>query len=146
MAIAGDHVIVKLDDNSGTLRTFANGDIIGVDLGQNYDQHDVTGFGDQAHKFINGQINAPVMLRGNLTTTALTGTHTVIRSAFIAGTQVTLRVAVGNNATPVAGDPEYSGEFFIESYRPTIETGRAVTFVATLKPALGTAPAWGVMV
>jgi hypothetical protein len=145
MALAGDHVVVKMDDSGGTLRTFADGDIISVDLGQTFDQNDVTGFGDAAHKFINGQLQAPVTLRGYLTTTALTGTHTVIRDAFSQGKQVTLRVAVGNNTAPVSGDPEYNGEFLIESYRPSLDTGRAVTFVATLKPATSTAPVWGTM-
>lgn len=145
MALAGDHVVVKMDDSSGSLRTFANGDISSVDLGLSYDQHDVTGFGDAAHKVINGQLNAPVTLRGFVTTADLVGTHPVINGAFMAGNQVTLKVAVGNNAPPQAGDPEYTGEFFVESYRPTLETGKAVTFEATLKPALGTAPAWGVM-
>jgi hypothetical protein len=146
MAIAGDHVVVKLDDSAGTLRTFAVGDINSVDLGLTTDQHDVTGFGDAAHNFINGQIQAPVTLKGYLTTTALTGTHTVINGAFVAGTQVTLRVAVGSNAAPVVGtSPEYSGEFFIESYKPMLETGKAVMFEASLKPATGTAPVWGLM-
>jgi hypothetical protein len=140
------HVVVKLDDSGGTLRTFANGDISSVDIPLTYDQHDVTGFGDAAHKFINGQLQAPITLKGFLTTTALTGTHTVINGALVAGSQVTLRVAVGNNAAPqVSVDPEYSGEFIIESYKPTLETGKAVMFEATLKPAIGTAPAWGVM-
>lgn len=145
MALAGDHVVVKLDDSGGTLRTFANGDITAVDVPLSFDQHDVSGFGDEAHKFINGQINAPVRLRGFMTTTASVGTHTVIKGAYAAGIQVTLKVAVGNNATPITGDPEYSGEFLIESYRPMIDTGKAVMFEATLKPAIGTAPVWGTM-
>jgi len=150
MAIAGDHVVVKLDDSSGTLRTFANGDINSVDLPLTSDQHDVTGFGDVVHNVVNGQYQAPVTIKGYLTTTALTGTHTVIYGAFNAGTQVTLRVAVGNNATPVVGtSPEYTGEFRVESYKPVIETGKAVMFEATLKPAIGSGvgvPVWGVMV
>ena len=146
MALAGDHVIVKMDDSAGTLRTFANGDVKSVELGLTFTQHDVSGFGDAAQHFINGQLQAPVTLKGFLTTTASTGTHTVINGAFVAGTQVTLRVAVGNNAAPVVGtSPEYSGEFYVESYKPTIETGKAVMFEATLKPAIGTAPSWGVM-
>jgi hypothetical protein len=146
MALAGDHVVVKLDDSSGTLRTFDNGDIISVDVPISHDQHDVTGFGSVVHQFINGQRNTPVTLRGYLTPTALVGTHTVLNGAFVAGTQVTLRVAVGNNAAPAVGtSPEFSGEFFIESYKPTIETGKAVMFEATLKPATGTSPVWGVM-
>lgn len=140
MALAGDHVVVKLDDSGGTLRQFANGDIISVDLPMSYDQHDVTGFGNTAHNFINGQLRAPVTIKGFITTTALTGTHTVIKGAHAAGSQVSLEVQVGNNATPTTGDPKYTGEFYIESYVPMIETGKAVMFAATLKPATGSAP------
>jgi hypothetical protein len=143
MALAGDHIIVKLDDSSGTLRQFANGDITSVDLGQTYDQHDVTGFGDAVHRVINGQMQSPVILKGFLTTTTNTGTHTVIKGAFAAGTQVSLEVQVGQNATPTTGDPKFTGEFYIESYKPVIETGGAVKFEASLKPAVGTAPLWG---
>jgi len=142
MALAGDHVIVKLDDSGGTPRQFADGDITSVDLGMTYDQHDVTGFGDAVHRVINGQLQAPVTLKGFLTTTTNVGTHTVIKGAFAAGSQVTLEVQVGQNAAPTSGDPKYSGEFFIESYKPVMETGGAVKFEATLKPATGTAPLW----
>jgi hypothetical protein len=145
MALAGDHVIVKMDDAGGTLRTFANGDITSVDLSLTNDQIDVTGFGSEVHQFINGQRQAPVTIKGNVTTTALTGTHTVINGAFAAGTQVTLRVAVGNNTTPTTGDPEYSGEFLVESYKPMLENGKAVTFEAKLQPATGSTPSWGTM-
>jgi hypothetical protein len=146
MALSGDHVVVKMDDSGGTLRTFADGDITSVDLGQTFDQHDVSGFGDAVHKVINGQMQAPVTLKGFLTTTALTGTHTVIQGTFAAGSQVTLKVAVGNDAAPEVGvSPEYSGEFIVASYKPVIDKGGAVTFEASLKPATGTAPAWGTM-
>ena len=143
MALSGDHVMVKMDDAGGTLRQFADGDITSVDLGLTLDQHDVTGFGDAVHNVINGQLQAPVTLKGFLTTTANTGTHTVIQGAFAAGAQVSLEVQVGQNAAPTSGDPKYTGEFYVESYKPVLETGGAVTFEATLKPATGDAPAWG---
>ena len=95
MALSGDHVMVKMDDAGGTLRQFADGDITSVDLGLTLDQHDVTGFGDAVHNVINGQLQAPVSLKGFLTTTANTGTHTVIQGAFAAGAQVSLEVQVG---------------------------------------------------
>ena len=146
MALAGEYVVVKMDDSGAQLRTFNNGDIVSVDVPPTYDQFDITGFGDLAHHFINGQMNAPVTIRGYLTTTVTVGTHTVIKGAFVAGTQVRFRAAVGNNATPVVGvDPEYSGTFYVESYKPVIDPGKAVMFVATLKPALATAPTWGLM-
>lgn len=143
MALAGDHISVILDDSNGTARTFACGDIVSVDLGQTYDQHDVTGFCNDVHNFINGQLQSPVSLKGHLTTTADVGTHTVINAAFVAGSTVTLTVQVGDNTTPTTGDPEFEGEFIIESYKPTIENASAITFEATLNPASGTAPAWG---
>ncbi len=143
MALSGDHVIVKMDDSGGTLRSFANGDIRSIDLGQSYDQFDVTGFGDQAHQYINGQLRAPVTIEGYLTTDSPSGTHTVIQGAFAAGKQVSLEVRVGKNAAPTTDDPKYSGEFLVSSYRPQITTGGAVMFTATLQPATGTAPAWG---
>jgi hypothetical protein len=145
MALAGDHVVVRLDDAAGTLRTFNNGDIISVDIPLAFDQHDVTGFGDAAHLFINGQLNAPVTLRGYMTTTATVGTHTVIRDAYQQGKQVSLQVDVGQNTAPITGDPRFSGEYIIESYQPMLETGKAVMFTARLKPAIGTAPVWGVV-
>jgi hypothetical protein len=33
----------------------------------------------------------------------------------------------------------------VENYKIMLETGKAVMFEATLKPAIGTAPSWGVM-
>lgn len=143
MAVSADYAIVKLDDAGGTPRQFADGDIASVDIGNNLDEMDVSGFGQEVHSVIYGQINAAVTLRGYLTTTANIGTHTVIRDAYQQGKQVTLEVQIGSNAPPVAGDPKFSGEFLIESYRPMLETGKAVQFTATLKPATGTAPVWG---
>ncbi len=143
MALAGDHIIVKMDDSSGTLRTFDDGDISSVDLGLTYDEHDVTGFGDAVHNVVQGQMQAPVTLKGHLTTTATTGTHTVLKDVFAQGKTATLTVQVGQNATPTTGDPEYTGEFIVTSYKPALATGGAVTFEATLQPATGTAPAWG---
>lgn len=143
MALSGDHVIVKMDDSSGALRTFADGDIRSIDLGLSYDQFDVTGFGDDVHQFINGQLRAPVTIQGYLTTDSPNGTHTVIQGAFAAGKQVSLEVQVGDNAAPTANAPKYTGEFLIASYRPQIMTGGAIMFSATLQPATGDAPAWG---
>lgn len=142
-ALAGDHITVKMTDTGSTERTFDDGDITSVNLALTFTQHDVTGFGDEAQKFINGQLQAPVTVKGYLTTTSNVGTHTVIAPLFAAGTQTTLTVQVGQNATPTSGDPEYSGDFIVESYKPTLENGSAIMFEATLKPATGTAPAWG---
>lgn len=143
MALSGDFVEVSMDDSGGTLRTFNDGDITSVELGLTNDQYDVAGFGSDVHNMINGMVQAPVTLKGFLTTDANVGTHPVIQGAYAAGSQVTLKVAVGQNAAPQSGDPEYSGEFIVASYVPSIGIGGAVAFTATLNPATNTAPSWG---
>ena len=50
-----------------------------------------------------------------------------------------------NHAAPTTGDPKFSGEYYVESYRPSMSNGQAIAFVATLKPATGTAPVWDVV-
>lgn len=142
-ALAGDHVVVKMTDTGSVQRTFDNGDISSIDLGQTFKQHEVTGFGDAAQKFINGQLQAPVTIKGYLTTTSNVGTHTVIQPLFAQGKQTTLTVQVGQNAAPTTNDPEYEGIFIVESYKPKLENGSAISFEAVLKPATGAAPAWG---
>lgn len=134
MALAGDHVVVKFNTTA-----FATGDITSVDIGSMFAQHDVTGFGDVVQNFINGQMQAPVTIKGFFTTAA----HAIIEPLFRLGTTVNLEVQVGLNAAPVAGNPEFAGAFLIESYKPTLDKGSAVTFTLTLKPVTGTAPAWG---
>jgi hypothetical protein len=141
--LAGDHIQVILDDSGGTPRTFDDGDIISVDVPLTHDQYDVSGFGDAVRNFINGLLRASVVIRGYLTTTASTGTHPVIQGAFAAESQVTLTVQVGQNADPTTGDPEYEGEYVVESYKPVMQHSGAISFEARLRPATGTAPAWG---
>jgi hypothetical protein len=148
MALAGDHIVVKMDNSGGTLQTFPNGDIISVDIPYASDQHDVTGFGDSTHKVINGQLRAPVTIKGYVTTTASVGTHTVIRDVFQQSKQASLEVQVGNNAAPTTGDPKFSGEYYVSSYTINLNTGGAVMFTAVLNPAVGIGtgvPAWGVV-
>lgn len=142
MALAGDHIIVKLDDSDGTPQQFASGDIISIDLPQTVEQYDVTGFGDVTTDVISGLMSMPVTIRGYVTLTGTTGTHTVLRNVYQQGKQVTLEVQIGNNATPTTGDPKLSGEYYVESYVQVIETGKAITFTARLIPAGATAPAW----
>jgi hypothetical protein len=143
MPRSADFIKVSMDDSATNLQTFADGDITSVDLGLTYDQYDVSGFGNAFHKMQTGKVQAPITLKGFLTTTATNGTHTVIRAVYANKAQVTFKVAVGNNTAPVSGDPEFSGEFYVTSYVPSLATGGAVTFTATLVPATDIAPVWG---
>jgi hypothetical protein len=64
-----------------------------------------------------------------------------VQSAFVA--ECLQRRAAVWRGHSLQGDPEFEGEFIVESYKPQIQAGGAITFDATLKPASGTAPAWG---
>lgn len=143
MAIAGDHVVVTLDDASGIPRTFDAGDIISVDIGLAYQVQEMTAGSTPVQHHVTTLLQAPVTLKGYLTTTSNTGTHTVIQGAFAAQTVVTLDIQIGQNAPPTSGDPSFSGEFYIERYQPTFQANSAVMFTAQLVPATDTAPAWG---
>jgi hypothetical protein len=143
MALSGDYVVVKVDGTA-----FADGDIVSVDLGLAYEQHDVSGFNLGLHDVVNGLMLAPITLRGYLTTDADTGTHTLLSGAYAAGSQVTLEVQVGQNAAPQAGDPAFAGTYLVSGYKQTLATGGAVMFEAALVPAVGAgagAPQWGVV-
>jgi len=85
-----------------------------------YAQHDVSGFGQAVQNFINGQMKAPVTVKGYLTTTADIETHPVINGAYAVGSQVTLTVQVGQNAAPTSGDPEFEGEFVVAHLFPSL--------------------------
>ena len=143
MALSGDYVVVKVDETA-----FADGDIVSVDLGLAYEQHDVSGFNQGLHDVVNGLMLAPITLRGYLTTDADTGTHTLLSGAYAAGSQIALEVQVGQNAAPQAGDPSFAGTYLISGYKQTLATGGAVMFEAALVPAVGAgagAPQWGVV-
>lgn len=142
MALSGDYVVVKVTDDTPTTYTFADGDISSVDLGLTNDQYDVSGFGSGVHNMINGLAQAPVTIKGFLTTGS-SGTHTVLQGFYASGDVINLEVEVGQNAAPATNDPVYSGDFIVASYVPAIGVGGAVTFTATLNPATNTAPSWG---
>jgi hypothetical protein len=142
--LAGDHIAVIMDDSTGEPRQFDPGDIISVDVPLTYAQHDVSGLGSAVHHAVNGQLQAPVTVKGYLTTSALTGTHTVIDPVYRQGLPVRLTVWVGQNAAPQGGDPEYEGIFLVERYQSAVESGGPITFEAALRPASQVAPEWGV--
>ena len=141
MALAGDHILVRMNDAGGTPREFIQGEITAIDLPVSVDQSEETGFGDDVHHMINGQQQASVTIRG-LLTTGPNGTHTVLSEVYQRGKPVPLEVEIGNQGTPSKGDPKYRGTFYVERYQPVIESGKAIQFELQLRPAGAAAPVW----
>ena len=141
MALSGDHVIVKMDDSSGALRTFADGDIRSIDLGLTYDQFDVTGFGDEAHQVHKRAIAGASHNSGLSDDRQIPRRHPHRDPGRVCRRQQGLVGGAGRQQRGARqpSDPKYSGEFLIASYRPQIMTGGAVMFTAALQPATGDA-------
>ena len=115
-------------------------DISGVGL--DYEQQDVTAYSDGVKNFTLGHPSAEIDISGPLNNTASTGGHTVfeaIADAPYSQDSYTLTVQFGIRAAPTAGDPEFEGEYLLQSY---IVNGDA-TYTAHVVPATATAPAWG---
>jgi hypothetical protein len=133
MALAGDHVQVLVGGYELT------GDSNSLTLDDRYDVHDVTAFSDAAHNFIPGARLIGLEHNGYLNVSAARS-HPVLRSAAVQGV---ISVLLGQNTTPVVGDPVYS--LFIQQgkYNVLPEVGKYVPFTAQFANA-GRLGGWGV--
>src|SRR4051794_17656514 len=98
MALAGDHVQVLVSGYELT------GDVNRIVVNDSRDMEDVTAFSDVAHKFIVGPRMVAVSHMGYLNPVAA-ASHPVLKAAAVQGA---VSVLLGQNATPVVGDPMFS--------------------------------------
>lgn len=133
MALAGDHVQVLVDGYELT------GDSHRVNLDDRYAQHDVTAFADAVHKFINGQRQMSLQHAGYLNANTA-GSHPVLKANTLHGV---ISVLLGQNATPVAGDPVYSLYALQGKYGTLPEINKYVPFAAMFVNS-GEVGGWGV--
>jgi len=132
MALAGDHVQIYVDGSELT------GDLNHIGFGDRCTLHDVTTFGDAAHKFIAGQRQVTLEHAGYLNAQAARS-HPVLRTGTVQGV---VSVLLGQNAAPVVGDPAYSLRLIQGRYTTLPETARAIPFSAQLA-GTGSAGGWG---
>lgn len=140
--LAGRWVTVNLDDAGPTARDISS-DIDSIDIPIEYDELDVTGFSDNAKNSIPGMPGFNVELSGTFNPAATTGLATVLNA--IVGDYVahTLTVAVGQNAAPAMGDPEFEGEFWCPKYQVSGSPTGKLAVSTSLRVYGTTAPAWG---
>jgi hypothetical protein len=139
----GKFVTVSIDDSGGTARAVTN-DITSVGgIETTYDEGEVGGY-SQDKFYLALRADAPLTIEGLFNPTATTGSHTVLNSIVGVNTSTfTVTIAIGDNAAPTTGDPEWEGEYRCMSYTPTFDLNAPATFTATLMPASSTLPAWG---
>ena len=143
MARIGKWTKIYLDDSGGTARDLST-DLTDIDgLPLTADEIEVGGY-TQDKQYLAGRQDSQITLTGNFTTTASTGTHTVISGVNNNNTVCTLTVQKGDNATPTSGDPEFEGEFIVMNYTPKPDLNGSMTFTVNLRPAYGQSiPTWG---
>lgn len=143
MGRIGKWVTVAMDDSVPTVRLIT-ADVMSIDgLPLTYDELEQSGY-SQDHNYLAGQADSQITLEMKFTTTALTGTHTVFSGIVGSNTAGTLTVALGNNAAPTGGDPEFEGEFICISYAVNPAKDGLITSTAVLRVGPDAAiPAWG---
>lgn len=131
--LAGDHVLVLVDGYDLT------GDHNKIQIDDTRNLLDVTTFGDAVHKFIPGQRKMMLDHSGWLNADSARS-HPVLNAASLQGV---ISVMLGQNATPIAGDPVYSLETLQTKYSVAPEFGQVVPFGANFGNQ-GSRGGWGV--
>jgi hypothetical protein len=132
-ALAGDHAQVLVGGYELT------GDSHRITINDARDQHDVTTFSDQVHKFIPGQRLSSLIHAGYLNPVAARS-HPVLKASDFSGV---VSVLLGDNQDPVIGNPAYSLSVLQGRYDSMPEANKAVPFGA-LFANRGLGGGWGV--
>lgn len=133
MALAGDFIQVLVGGYDLT------GDSNRVMIGDRFDVHDVTAFGDQVHNVLLGQRQVVVDHAGYMNAAA-GQSHPVLRGTALQGV---FSVFVGDNAAPVASNPVFSLDVRQGKYAIAPETARYIPFMAMFANRGGNG-GWGV--
>jgi len=137
------HIIVKLDNSSGTLTDItAYTNSIGT-VGLTSDTQDVTAFSDGAKNVVIGQPTAPLTIGGPFDSVV----HAQMTAINGAAIPLSLDIQIGMRHTWEAGEPQFgitssaASGYLLNSY--TVDMS-ANTWQATLDVFGAVAPAWGV--
>ncbi len=133
MALAGDHVQVLVDGYELT------GDHNRLSIPDTRDVYDVSAFGDDVHRFVQGRRKVTLEHAGYMNAVAARS-HPVLNGLAVSGV---VSVLLGQNTAPVAGDPVYSLAIRQGKYSVIPEVGKFVPFNATFANR-GELGGWGV--
>ncbi len=141
--LAGRFLRVYLEDAGGVLQDVSAG-IQSVEIPDEYLEVDTTGLSEGTENSIPGLPGMPVEITG-LFSPASGSLYDVVRGIAGKAAGYSLRVQVGQNAAPVVGDPEFSGEFWCSKVSFGVGAKGANVMTASLRVYGETAPAWDVV-
>jgi hypothetical protein len=112
-------------------------------IGESYEEADVTTLCDAIMTAIHGRKTVNLDASGPFNTTATTGAHNVVQPLNGDPDGATLTIAIGDNAAPTGGDPEFEvTNMGVFSY--IVEaSGGTPTASWTWRPLPGAAASWG---
>ncbi len=139
--LAGRWITVTLDDESPAAKDVSS-DVDSIDIPMEFDELDITGFSDAVKNSMPGLPGFNVELTGTFNPTADQLGDVLIGIVGDYATH-TLTVAVGANAAPAMGDPEFEGEFWCPKMQISASPTGKVVVTASLRVDGTTAPAWG---
>ena len=130
-------------DNAALAPQDISADLDSVDIPNEYEEVDVTGFTETVVNTIPGMLTAPVELSGTFNSASPAGFFTVVNGIKGVYAGHTLTVQVGQNALPVSTDPEFEGEFVCIRMGVSGNPRGKLVLTASLRPFAGAAPVWG---
>jgi hypothetical protein len=141
--LKGQHCTIFIDD-SGLSPQDVSDDIESIDIPDEYDEIEVTGFTEGAHNSIPGMPKFDVEFSGTFNPAATTGLYTVLAGikGVASGHTLTVQVPTGTGA-PASGDPEFEGEFWLQKMNIATTPAGKINIVGSLRVFGATAPAWG---
>ena len=127
----GKDSVFKVEDSGATTLRDISGDLTNVAFNRANDTHDTTAFGAEGHTFVTGLTNGTITLTGWTTTTASTGTLTVLDS--LVGLD---SITVGWEYSPhgsTAGLVKYTGECILISLDVSDPVADLISFSCQLQ-------------
>ena len=135
---------IWFDDANPTARDLS-GDLLPGTVsggGKVFDEVDMMGVSEGFHNFLANYWDSEITAQFHMNNTATTGAFTVLSAMEGKTGTLTLQWGIAG-AAPVAGDPEWEGEYVLLEAPASIAGGAAV-MTARWKPTGSVAPAWGV--
>lgn len=130
MAEHGFDGYFAVEDSAGTTLRDISGDLNSVNFNRSNEMHDPTTFGNTARRKRAGLMDGSISISGFYSTTALTGTDTVLKGLLGLATPVGFEYGAVGNTTGMA---KKSGNCVLESYNVSTPVGDLVSFDATFQ-------------
>lgn len=143
MSRQGYRVAVWYDETGGTpVDLSTDTDDIG-DLPLTYDEIPREGY-QQDHRWLNGMGDCSITITFRFVAGSDT-VHSIFSAQVGLNTAKTLTLQFGDNAAPVATNPEFEGEFIVSAYTVSAPRDGLQTAVVKFAVGDGALPAWGTM-